>query len=74
VARGSTDPKSQRKRTNRGFGFGPRTSTATIWPLHAAVKTLEKGNCKKSCSRNLFLTCSTGRKKINVHFIYVTVL
>lgn len=35
VIQGSTDPKSQRRRTSRGCGFGPRTSTATTWPLRA---------------------------------------
>lgn len=35
VAQGSTEPKNQRRRTSRGCGFGPRTSTVTTWPLRA---------------------------------------
>lgn len=35
VAQGSTDPKNQRRRTSKGCGFGPRTSTVTTWPLRA---------------------------------------
>lgn len=34
-AQGSSDPKNQRRRISRGCGFGPRTSTATTWPLRA---------------------------------------